>query len=296
MSWKQSPLSWPSRSQAIQTSAEQVTDLIGTTMNDAVSRLTTLESDANYGRHALSTEAEALLGLRADLELLLNQGTVLSVSPYQFQVGSSLDSGHYLNPQAAINVLKAKLRDHTDTYRPIGELHCIAVMVTSSQLATFASNLAELVSAFPLPEWCQVARQSKALTTNETNKFHQPAEIVQPRFKPTASLNVNPLGDYLTLQGAQLATLESLANDKTNVIDKLQTLATKRATKLSDIQNQINALKNLKGSVWSMSLTGNAESIATQLSQAGVPNTHQHTLASLLISDKPLTFFKDLLC
>ena len=294
--WKQSPLTWPNSAQVIQTSSESLTNQIGAKMESAVGRLTNLEGDANYGRHPLSTDAEALLGLRADLELLLTQGTVLSVSPYQFQVGSPFESGHYINPQAAITVLKAKLRDHTDTYRPIGELHCIAVMVTSSQLATFASNLAELVSVFPLPEWCQVARQSKALTTNEIDKFHQPAAVVQPRFKPTASLNVNPLGDYLTLQGAQLATLESLANDKTNVIDKLQTLATKRATKLSDIQNQINALKNLKGSVWSMSVMGNAESIATQLSQAGVPNTHQHTLASLLISDKPLTFFKDLLC
>lgn len=294
--WTQPPLTWPNSAQAIQTSSESVTNQIGAKMESAVGRLTNLEGDANYGRHPLSTDAEALLELRADLASLLTQGTVLSASPYQFQVGSSFESGHYLNPQAAITVLKAKLRDYSDTHRPIGDLYCIAVMLTGSQLVTFASDLEELVSVFPLPDWCQVARQSKALTTNETDKFHQPAAIVQPRFKPAANLNVNPLGDYLTLQGAQLATLESLADDKTNVIDKLQTLATKRATKLSDIQNQINALKNLKGSVWSMELTGRAESIAAQLSQAGSPNAHQHTLASLLISDKPLTFFKDLLC
>ena len=114
MSWKQSPLSWPSSSQAIQTSAEQVTDQIGTTMNDAVSRLTNLESDASYGRHSLSEEASALIGLRGDLESLLRTGTALTTTPYQFKVGTKLGSGCYLNPQSAAKVLSSKLRDHAD--------------------------------------------------------------------------------------------------------------------------------------------------------------------------------------
>ncbi|MCG9786312.1 hypothetical protein L1D61_04085 [Vibrio mediterranei] len=294
--WKQSPLSWPSSSQAIQTSAEQVTDQIGTTMNDAVSRLTNLESDASYGRHSLSEEASALLGLRGDLESLLRTGTVLTATPYQFQVGTKLDSGCYLNPQAAVKVLSGKLRDHADKYRPNGNIHCIALMVTASQLAQFANQLADLVSVFPLPDWCQVARQTKALVTNETDKLHQSAAIVQPRFKPMAKLNANPLHDVLHWQGAQIATLESLADDANHVIGKLQALAAKRATRLGDVKAQINALKNLNGSVYAFSVTGNAESIATQISQAGAPNNHQFTVASLLLSHDPMTFFEELLC
>ncbi|MFA0609460.1 hypothetical protein [Vibrio sp. 10N.222.49.B4] len=294
--WKQSPLSWPNSSQAIQTSAEQVTDQIGTTMNDAVSRLTNLESDASYGRHSLSEEANALLGLRGDLESLSRTGTVLTVTPYQFQVGTKLDSGCYLNPQAAVKVLAGKMRDHADKYRPNGTLHCVALMVTASQLAQFANQLADLVSVFPLPDWCQVARQTQALVTNETDKLHQPAAIVQPRFKPMAKLNANPLHDALHWQGAQIATLESLADDANHVIGKLQALAAKRASKLGDVKVQINALKNLKGSVYAFSVTGNAESIATQISQAGAPNNHQFTVASLLLSHDPMTFFEELLC
>ncbi|WP_135443872.1 hypothetical protein [Vibrio tasmaniensis] len=299
--WKQSPLSWPSSSQAIQTSAEQVTDQIGTTMNDAVSRLTNLESDASYGRHSLSEEASTLLGLSDELESLLRIGTVLTATPYQFQVGTKLDSGCYLNPQAAVKVLSSKLRDHADKYRPSpkingGNLHCVALMVTASQLAQFANQLADLVSVFPLPDWFQVARQTQALVTNETDKLHQPAAIAQPRFKPMAKLNANPLQDTLHWQGAQIATLESLADDASNVIGKLQILATKRANKLSDVKAQINALKNLKGSVYALSVTGSAESIATQISQAGAPNNHQFTVASLLLSHEPMTFFEELLC
>ncbi|NOH60279.1 hypothetical protein [Vibrio sp. RE88] len=294
--WSTSPLSWPSSSQAIQTSAEQVIDQVGTTMNDSVSRLTNLESDASYGRHSLSEDASALIGLRGDLESLLRTGTVLTATPYQFQVGTKLDSGCYLNPQAAVKVLSGKLRDHADKYRPNGNLHCIALMVTASQLAQFANQLADLVSVFPLPDWCQVARQTQALVTNETDKLHQSAAIVQPRFKPMAKLNANPLHDALHWQGAQIATLESLADDASNVIGKLEALAEKRAKRLGDVKAQINALKNLNGSVYAFSVTGNAESIATQISQAGAPNNHQFTVASLLLSHEPMTFFEELLC
>ena len=87
-----------------------------------------------------------------------------------------------------------------------------------------------------------------------------------------------------------------LADDKINVVDKLQALAAKRAVKLAGVSTSINALKNLTGSVWAISLTGSAASIATQLKQAEVPNKNLHTVASLLLSNQPLTFFDDLFC
>ncbi|CAH8216666.1 conserved hypothetical protein [Vibrio aestuarianus] len=294
--WQTSQLTWPTSAKTIQTSAEAVTNQVSTVMNEAVSRLTPLDSDANFGRHPLSAEAQALLGLRGDLQSLLNQGTVLTVSPYQFQVGSKLDSGAYLNPQTAVKTLANKLRDLSDTHRPKGQLYAVAIMLTASNMTSFASQLTELVSVFNLPDWCQVARQAQAITANERDKFHQPAAIVQPRFKPAANINANPLCDYLALQGSQIATLESLASDSTNIIGKLSALAAKRSEKLGEVSAQINALKQLKGSVYSFALSGTPESIATQLVQAGAPNNHQHTLVSVMLSDKPLAFFEELLC
>lgn len=294
--WQQSSLTWPDSAQAIQSSAVAVTNQIGTSMNSAAGRLTSLESDAQYGRHSLSESAQALLKLRGELESLLVKGTVLSVSPYQFQVGTKFSSGAYLNPQTATKVLVDKLRDHADKYKPAGSLHCVGIMLTASQIGTFTSKLNEVISVFPLPEWCQIARQAQALTTNEVDKYHQPAQIVQPRFKPMAQLNADPLRGALSLQGSQIATLESLAHDKTNVIGKLQALGSKRAQKLSDIQSRLLALHNLKSSVWAFPLQGTAESIATQLSTAAVPNNHQFTVASLMLSHEPLTFWEELLC
>jgi hypothetical protein len=293
---QQSSLTWPTIAHTIQTRAETVTTQISTAMDDAVGKLTALTSEANYSRHDLSHEAEALLNLRDELDALLNQGQVLTASPYQFQVGSEQGAGYYLTPQSAIATLTAKLREQVDKNRPMGELYCIALLVSESQLSRFAETLTHLTAVLPFPDWCQVARQASALSTHSEDKLYQPASIVQPRFKPQANLHANPLRELLKHQGAQIATLESLANDQTNVIEKLQVLAEKRTSKLTEISVAIERLKNLNECVWSHSLTGTTQSIATQLNQMVVPNNNQYTVASLLISSAPLLFFEELLC
>ncbi|WP_047461536.1 hypothetical protein [Vibrio fluvialis] len=294
--WQSSSLTWPHTATGIQSQAEVVTGQVGQTMADAAGRLANLQSDAIFGRHALSVEAEALLGLRAELDSLLNVGTVLSVTPYQFQVGEKLDSGCYLSPSNAVKTLSAKLRDLSDRHRPKGQLHAVAIMLTGQSISEFATKLEQITAVVTLPDWTQVSRQAKALVNNERDKLHQPVAMVQPRFKPFATLNAQPLGDYYSEQRAQLATLESLASDSTHVIGKLQALAAKRSAALSDISEAINNLKNLQDSVYSMSLSGTAESIATQLQNTAAPNNHQLTIASLLLSHEPLTFWEELLC
>lgn len=291
-----SSLTWPTTAQTIQSNADTVTSQVTAEANSAVGRLTALISDAEFTRHPLSTEAESLNGLRDDLENLLTQGQVLTVSPYQFEVGTSYESGQYLNPQSALEVLSKKLSDQVDKHRPTGILNCIFIMITESQLNSFATKLTNLTTILPFPEWCQVARQATALSTNSIDKLYQPAVISQPRFKPQANLNANPLRELLKQQGAQLATLESLANDKTNVIEKLQALAIKKENKLTDILSALNTLKAVSGNIYSQKITGSTQSVATQLNQLTAPNNNQHTVASLIISTEPLTFFEELLC
>lgn len=289
-------VTWPSTAEAMQRRVDTVTSQVGNQIHEATDRLNAIVGDAGYMRHPLSAEAEALLDTRNELASLLNEGVVLTASPYQFQVGNQQDSGKYLNPQSALATLSHKLNDHVDKNRPVGALHCIAIMVSEPQLPLFASRLTQLTSFFALPDWCQVARQSTGLSTHAVDKFHQAAAIAQPRFKPQASMNVNPIRALLKQQGAQIAMLESLANDKTNVVEKLQLLAEKRINKLTEISRDINALKAIKGSVWSASFSGSGQSIATQLNQVNIPNNHQYTVASLLISSTPLTFFNALFC
>jgi hypothetical protein len=294
MTWQTVSLTWPTES--LQANAETVTSQVGSAMSVAIGQLTPLASDANFARHDLSASAASLLALRGELQSLLSKGAVLSVSSYQFQVGNAVESGAYLNPQAAVKALAEKLRDLSDANRPTGQLNAVAVMLTASSLTSFATQLAQLTTVLNLPDWCQVARQAKAMSTNDVDKRHQPANIVQPRFKPTANITAATLNDYLSLQGAQIATLESLASDSANVIDKLSALASKRGQALSKMSAQINALKILSGSVYSFALSGTPKSIASQLTQAGAPNSHQFTIASVLLSAEPLPFFEGLLC
>ncbi|MEI8594044.1 hypothetical protein [Photobacterium sp. Hal280] len=296
MAWQQSSLTWPQSAASIQTQAESVTAQVGNAAAQAMEQLNAVAGKVTFQRHPLGAEAEALLSLRAELDALQQTGTVLTVSPYMHQVGSELQSGRYLNPQQAVSHLAGKLRDQVDVHRPTGALYGLAIMLTASQLSEFAQRLTELTSVFNLPDWCQVARFTTALTTNEQTRLHQPAAIVQPRFKPTAGLNTQPLRAASSAMGAQLATLASLADDKMTVIGKLATLATKRAQRLAFASDHLNALKSLQGSVWSMPLSGNPHSMATTLAAAAVPGNHPYTIASLMLSNEPLTFFEELLC
>jgi hypothetical protein len=299
--WQQSSLTWSEQANSIQSQAETITDQTGATDNTAVSRLTALQDDANYGRHPLSADAGELLSLRRDLDALLATGTILSATPYQFQVGHSVKGQAYLNPKKAVGTLVKKLNDLADANRPTGQIHVIGIMLTAPTLKTFVERLQQVTAVMSLPEWCRVTRQATGLLTLEKDKLRQPSAIVQPRFQPTAALHPNPLGDYLAYQGAQIAALESLASDATDVIGKLQQLATKRQSKMNQIRQSINALKTLNANVWSSAnvwscqISGSLVSVASQLSDAVVPNHEQYTIASLVISNQPMPFFEALL-
>ena len=288
-----SALMWSSTAETIQTRTETLTKKVAFTMETALAGLTAIEAEANYQRHPLATDADALLGLRAELSELLTMGQVMTASPYLAK--SDQYEHYYLNPQAAKDILVAKLRDQVDKYRPTGNLYGLVLMVNESQLNIFCETLNAITAVMDFPEWCQIARQSNALLSHDNDKFFQPAAIVQPRFTPASMLHAAPLRNFLTQQGSQLATVESLAHDKVNVIGKLQALAAKRSDKLTQISNAINALKTLSNQVYSLSLSGNTESMATELNEAPLPSNHQYTVMSILLSSQPLTFFEDML-
>lgn len=293
--WQTTQITWPQSADRLQSRAETVIGQVGSVMNASTECLITLQSDASFGRHPLSAEAQGLINLRDKLNSLLSQGTTLSVTPYQFQVGEKLDSGCYLSPASAVKTLAAKLRDLSDAHRPKERLYAVGVMLTAQSLDEFASKLQEITRVLRLPDWCQCARQAKALTRTQ-DKLYQPTAILQPRFKPFAMLTANPLNEYAAQQSAHIATLESLASDGTHVIDKLNALAVKRTDRMAEITQAINAMKELSGNVYSMAMSGTPASIATLLVQAELPNNHPLVIASLLISDRPLVFFEDLLC
>ena len=294
--WRHSSLSWPHDATSIEQDATSVTRQVKPELDAASGRLDALLGDANFGRHSLSEESHALLRLRQELNLLSVKGRVLTVTPYQFEVGERLGSGCYLNPSNASAVLSDKLSDLSDKNKPSGYVHVIALMATAIEIDAFAKRLEDLCRVLTLPDWCQCARQASALSQNEKDKLHQPNAIMQPRFKPSSMVRANPLDAYFHLQAKQIATLESLASDEANVVGKLRELSAKRANALETITSDINALKALRGDVFSMKIGGQVEEIAATLRKSDAPNTHPLTIASLIISQEPMPFFEELLC
>ena len=118
---------------------------------------------------------------------------------------------------------------------------------------------------------------------------------MQPRFRPKALINVDPLRQILQYQGGQVAQLESIAGDKQTPVQKLQALASKRNTQLSTWHDALNQLRSSNVAVYQFSATGKANVISTRLAQSSMPgHDHTYTFAALFISTSPLTFLSEL--
>lgn len=294
MSWGVSSLTWPESADLIQKQAESVTHRVGETMKQASERVMALKSDANFKRHELSMDASAIASLRNDMMTLLQCGQILTVSPYQFPIATQLESGGYLNPRDATQALANKLRDNNDSYRCSGQLYAVAVMMTAENNHRFSQLLSRVVDLFPIPDWCQCARQSTSRVQHEKDKMQQPEALVLPRLSPPATININPLRDFAQGQGMALATLESLASDELSIADKLQSLSDKRADALQAASDKINQLKMVNGQMFVAKLNGTVSEIANQLGSFDAPNHHSLTVASVMMSREPLSFFSEL--
>ncbi len=295
MNWINSDFQWPASMQNIQDSSDNVLNQLSGLMNQSSSHIAELSSAVAFNRHQLSYEAETLLALRLQLENLLVQGQIISVHPYQFQVGRRVESGHHLSPDIAVTTLANKLLDSNDKYRPTESINVIGWMIAEPLLADFASATKALFSVVNIPELGMVARRLEKEQSLQADKFTQPEAIIQPRFQPEAYLNQNPLRDSVRWQGAQIAQLESLSSDNQTAVSKLTALAQKRGQALSDIKQAINTLKQSGIQIWTFAASGTPEVIATELSQSSPPGReNSYTFASLFISKQPLTFISEL--
>ncbi|MDW6094198.1 hypothetical protein [Vibrio rhizosphaerae] len=292
--WTQSSLTWPTSANGIQTRASSVIGQVGADHGE--NRLSALESDAAFSRHPLSPDAQGLLNLRTELDHLLTQGQVLTVTPYQFQVGSESESGEVLDTDVAIKRLAEKLRDYADAHRPSGQLHAIAVMITAATRQQFAEQLKQVTAVIPLPEWCQALRHTQSLLAADHEKLRKPAAMIQPRFKAVAPLTTKPFVGMNAALGTQIATLESLASDRVNVIGKLRQLAEKRQSTLQAVNDTLQAMQSMDAQVWSIALTAELAGLSHQLTEMLPPNYHRYAVASLILSASPMPFFKELLC
>ncbi|MDM5140407.1 hypothetical protein OB959_11435 [Aeromonas bestiarum] len=291
MSWTQGALRWPASAASLQANAQGVLAQIPATQTSATGRLQALAARAQYRRHPLSEAAAALAGLRSDLDRLLVTGRCLTVTPYQHGVGQQQGQQFSLAAPNAVATLAAKLQDGADPLLPSGQLHALAWLVTGNSAEELARQLAILCTLLPLPEWCATLRR---LTANN-DPMSQPTAAKVPRWRADEPLSWAPLRPARMALGAELAQLESLARDNQTPIAKLQGLAARRAARLAQLAETLAQLGTLTGTLWHWQGQGDAASLATQLGQSAPPDHSQSmTVAALLLSPSPLTFWQEL--
>ncbi|AEY01468.1 hypothetical protein GU3_08560 [Oceanimonas sp. GK1] len=297
MSWSQRTLTWPPSAASIETAAGSVLAGLPAAQQQAVSALSSAAGAVNFKPHALSAEAAGLLQLRDQLNQWLVSGQRLTVTPYDHDVGSREESGHYLAPGNAAKRLADKLQDSADPHRPQGQLQVLGLLVTAATLGEFANALESLTRVLPIPELCTCARRARARAElqHAQTRMQTPTTGITPKWVPGRH-NVAPLRPTAAALGAQLAQLESLAGDAQSPVAKLTALAAKRAGWISQQQQALAELKaGLNGSLYALQASGTPATVAASLT-GGLPGYERaHTAAVLLASDQPLTFFKELL-
>ncbi|HDO1312095.1 hypothetical protein ACE1B4_18065 [Aeromonas veronii] len=291
MTWHQGHLVWPASAGALHEAANGVTSQIPDAQSAAVNRLQGLAGRAQYRPHPLSEAAAALAELRGELDRLLVTGRSLTVTPYQHGVGQHQGNQYSLSAHNAVATLATKLQDGADPLLPAGQLHAIAWLVTGNSTEALTMALAPICTVLPLPEWCATLRRLTA--SNDT--MSQPTAAKVPRWKADEPLSWDPLRPARMALGAELAQLESLAQDGTTPIAKLAALAARREERLAAMTQALHQLASISGQLWHWQGQGDAASLAAQLGQSSPPDhSHSMTVGALLLSPSPQTFWQEL--
>lgn len=290
MSWHSAPLTWPQAASAIATPLGELTGQLPAWLDSATQRLEALGPRSGYRPHPGSEAAALLATLRDQWRAALPRGQLLTVTPYQHQVGLTQGGQVALSAPNAVARLAQKLADQPDRLRPQGECHALAWLVTANSAAQLTEQLTVICRQLPLPEWCAALRRLQA--SNEV--MHQPRAPMTPHWSAEQPLCWNPLRDADAVVGATLAQCESLARDAHSPIDKLRALAGKRARHLSQLASDYQQVSTLTDRLWTWSGQANVDTLAAQLAESTPPD-HRHTLTvgALLVSPSPLTFWQE---
>ncbi|MGL5841165.1 MAG: hypothetical protein ACRCYK_05070 [Aeromonas hydrophila] len=291
MNWTASPLNWPASAAGIRTQVQPVLAHVPENATAALARLDALAGRAHYPVNPLSGAAAALATLRAELDALLANGRMLCVTPEQYGVGQVQGRDHALSAPNAVARLAAKLRDGADPLIPTGSGHAVAWLVTAQSASELANLLAVLCPVLPIPAWCATLRRLRA----SNDAMTQPTAPMVPRWRQDEPLIWDPLRQTRGALGASLAQLESLAADASTPIARLQALAARRQDRLTALDQALDQLAALSGQLWHWQGEGDPASLASQLDASTPPDhANTHTVATLLLSATPLTFWQEL--
>lgn len=289
MSWAQTAVALPASLARIHSASTPLISSITAEQAQALARLEAPAARAQYRPGPLCEAAIALLGLRQELEALLTQGQIMTVTPFMPHVGHKQGEQWALSADNAIKAMVGKLRDSADPLCPDETTQAVLWLVSGEAPGELARALVDICRILPLPTWCAAARQ--LLAQNDTMAML--AAPTAPHWTPAEPLAWNPLRQGRQLIGAEVAQLESLAAGHHTPLARLQQLAARRETHLQETEHQLDALARLSGQLWRWHGSGTPEAIATQLEQAGPPTPHSMTAGALLLG-QDLTVWREL--
>jgi hypothetical protein len=284
---------WPHSTSSIEQQVYGVLAGIQPIDQDSLDKLATITNRAAHQPHPLAAAATALAELRTQLNSLQVSGQIVCVTPYQYGVGLEENGRHYLAPANAAKALAAKLTDRADANLATGTSG-VAIMLMAATEQELAGLLRPVLELIPISDWCSVLRRISA----DNALMTQPAAPALPHWPASSLVTMSPLRDYLQEQGAALAQLESLAAETTAPIDRLRQLAAARAAALNASSTAIQRLKQLasQASLWACELSGSPDAMASQI-KAAAPGDYSQvvTVGAVIISNDPMTFWKELL-
>lgn len=291
MAWVNANASWPASAQAIKDDADAVLNQVGSVMSAALGKVAATEAKVSLSRHDLSEDAEALLGLRTELNNLLVQAKTLAVTPAVYGIG---DDG-FLSTQQAINALAAKLTDNADRHTPANQNHALVLLLSAASPAQLINQLTPICNLLAVPALLAYERALQKTANLAAEKLQQNKPALTPRWTQKSDLNLQPLRSAEGLLGAQIGQLESLASDAATPLGKLTALANKRTALITQLQTDLTALANVAGSIWRFAYSGSAAALAAELQNTAPPVKQPVSVALVISSQQPLTFLQELL-
>lgn len=193
------------------------------------------------------------------------QGVKLGV--HNWTHGIREESGRYLSPENAVNVIKNKFMDYSDPNRPIGQVQCFAVMVSTSKIEDFITALEKVSVLLPYPEFRQAldyAKSQKKL--NETKMVKMPT-ISNPAFLPSADITPQ---SARTLQGI-MRNAQATSTQSPDPMAMLAQLKAKKAEKEQKNQEKVTALLKTTIEAYCYNKTASLDQTALEITQ-NLPN------------------------
>ena len=238
---------------------------------------------------AKTTLQNAQKGIISPFSLSVS-GTKLGV--HNWSHGIKEKSNHYLSPENAVKALAAKLVDYADPNRPKGVQDVVVIMVTSSNIDQFITELEKVRELLPEPTFKQALDYAKSSKNLQETKMIKTPTMASPSFSNSADIT---LGSARTMQSilrnATSAAVAAQTKDPMAMIEALKA-AKKERDKAND--EKVEKMLNTSANVYAFSVSDYLEVAETKI-KLNVPTAGNVFTACVMFIGTDLTNIRGML-